>query len=54
MASLRVLTIFLAVSAAKGDLIKDNIKTLEHLLMSFNTALTVNAFVCWESGMSEL
>lgn len=27
-------------------------KTLENLLVNFNTALTVNALLCWESGKS--
>lgn len=49
----KVLVSFFVITSVKSDLIKDNIETIKNLLVSFNTALTVNAFVCWETGEYE-
>jgi hypothetical protein len=40
----------LGFSLNAGEAVKDSIATLEHLLVNFNTSLSVNAFVCWEDG----
>lgn len=45
-----LIVVFTIVSRSNGSSIKDSIKTLENLLVNFKSALTVNAFLCWEPG----
>jgi hypothetical protein len=45
-----LLVLTIVIPRSNGSTIKDSIKTLENLLVNFNSALTVNAFLCWESG----
>lgn len=40
----------LTVSMTKASFVNDSIRTLEKFLVNFETSLSVNAFVCWESG----
>lgn len=44
------IVLLMFIARAVGESLKDSIKTLEHLLVSFETSLTVDAFVCWELG----
>lgn len=46
----KLLIALLVFFETNGILIDEKIKTLSHLLTNQNFALTVNAFVCWESG----
>lgn len=50
MAAFMVLTILIALSTVRGDLIEYSIRALEQFFVSFNNPVSVNAFVCWEIG----
>lgn len=45
----RILVFCIVFTVVNGDL-EGSIKTLSHLLTSLNTPLSVNAYVCWETG----
>lgn len=42
--------LLMLIARAVGESLTESIKTLEHLLVSFNSSLIVDAFVCWEVG----
>lgn len=42
--------IVLMLSASKASSVNDSIKALEKFLVNFDISLSINAFVCWESG----
>jgi hypothetical protein len=50
MEVLKLLIVCAIISSSNGSSIEDSIKTLENLLVNFNFSLTINAFLCWESG----
>jgi hypothetical protein len=45
-----VVLAFITFSSSNGKAIKNSIKALEHLLINQKTSLTVDAFICWDSG----
>lgn len=45
-----VFLLVLRLAATRASSVNDSIKALEKFLVNFDTSLSINAFVCWESG----
>jgi hypothetical protein len=54
MKVLKFLLVLAIVSRSSGSSIEDSIETLEHLFVNFNFPLTINAFLCWETGKFQI